>query len=109
MNIYQQYYLLPSQKPPDFANGSHVLLPACPMTRLAGLHLSCFKTLTFDECFNPGELPRNVLTPCVTFLLHEDPNKYLAEFNCLPLQKGTFLLLDCPFLQAAVFSHAKQS
>ena len=78
------------------------------MTRLAVLHLSCSKLLSFDECFKPRELPKNVLTPCLTFLLREAPNKYLTKLNCLPLKKPTTLLLDLPFLRAVVFSHAKQ-
>lgn len=64
MNIYQQYYLLPSQKPPDFANGSHVLLPACPMTRLVSIcpasrHFSLMNALTLESY--PGMYSHHVL------------------------------------------------
>lgn len=66
INICQQHYLLPSQKPLDFlANGSHMLLPTCPMAKLASLHLSCLNSLSFNECFYTRELPRNVLPPWV--------------------------------------------
>lgn len=45
----------------------------------------------------------------LTFLLHEDSDKYPNEFNCLPIKKATTLLLDCSFLQAEVLNHKEQA
>lgn len=56
----------------------------------------------------PRMLPKDILTPSLTFPLYEAPNKCLPKLTCLLLKKPMTLLLDLPFLQALVFSHAKQ-